>query len=69
MGVAVHRAGVTPTASRVGLLAAPALIVPLWYEVLSNHSQVHAFFTYRSVAAAVGIGVAACVVAARQPAA
>ncbi|MBC3762914.1 hypothetical protein ACUN7V_14920 [Quadrisphaera oryzae] len=48
------------------VLAAPALLVPAWYEVLSNHSQVHAFFTYRSVPAAVGIVVAACVLSARS---
>lgn len=54
--------------ARVGLavlLAAPALVVPVWYELLSNHSQLHAFFTYRGVPAAVGVAVAACVVAAR----
>ena len=39
-------------------------MVPAWYEVLSNHSQVHAFFTYRSVPAAVGVVVAASVLAA-----
>ncbi|TXR58025.1 hypothetical protein [Quadrisphaera setariae] len=46
------------------VLAAPALVVPAWYEVLSNHSQVHAFFTYRSLPAAVGVVVAACLLAA-----
>lgn len=52
----------------VALLAAPALLVPAWYELLSNHSQIHAFFTYRGVPVAVGIGTAACIlVATRRP--
>ncbi|MDL9980309.1 hypothetical protein [Microbacterium candidum] len=41
------------------LAASPALLVLLWYELLSNHSQIHTWFTYRSVPAAVGILVAA----------
>lgn len=49
------------------LLAVPALVVPAWYELLSNHSQIHAFFTYRSVPVAVGVGTAACVMAATRP--
>lgn len=63
--VAVRRGG----AGRLlvaAVLAAPALLVPAWYEVLSNHSQVHAFFTYRSVPAAVGVVVAASVLAASR---
>jgi len=50
------------------VLAAPALVVPAWYELMSNHSQIHAFFTYRSIPAAVGIAVMAALVAARRPA-
>ncbi|NAZ81308.1 hypothetical protein GTR02_05715 [Kineococcus sp. R8] len=49
------------------VLAAPALVVPAWYVVLSNHSQVHAFFTYRSIPAAVGVVAMAAVVAASGP--
>ncbi|MEH3076220.1 MAG: hypothetical protein PGN11_06005 [Quadrisphaera sp.] len=65
--VAVLRGGASRLAV-AAVLAAPALVVPAWYEVLSNHSQVHAFFTYRSVPAAVGVVVAACVLAAaRRP--
>ncbi|MBF5081484.1 hypothetical protein [Quadrisphaera sp. INWT6] len=60
--LAVRRGG-APRLVVAALLAAPALLVPAWYEVLSNHSQVHAFFTYRSVPAAVGVVVAACAVA------
>lgn len=47
------------------LLASPALLVPAWYEVLSNHAQIHAFFTYRSIPVAVGIATAAAVLTAR----
>ena len=37
------------------LLAAPAALPLIWYEILRNHSQVHYWFTYRSVAIALGI--------------
>lgn len=67
--LAVRRRGPTALA-RAAVLAAPALVVPAWYEVLSNHSQIHAFFTYRSLPAALGVVVMAAVVAAgsRRPA-
>ncbi|MFC8501840.1 hypothetical protein ACFUC1_05740 [Pedococcus sp. NPDC057267] len=38
-----------------GIVALPALCVPFWYEVLRNHSQIHAFFVYRCVPAALGV--------------
>jgi hypothetical protein len=44
----------------------PVLVVPAWYCVLSNHSQIHAFFTYRSLPAAFGVVLLAAVVAARR---
>jgi hypothetical protein len=40
-------------------LAWPALIPILWFELLSNHSQIHAFFVSRSMAAAIGVVLAA----------
>ncbi len=43
------------------LIATPAALPLIWYELLRNHSQVHAWFTYRSVAIAVGIVAAAFV--------
>lgn len=46
----------------VAILSCPALIVPFWYEMLSNHSQIHAWFTYRSVPVALGIIAAAALV-------
>ena len=51
----------------VGLLSTPALLVPAWYETLSNHSQIHAWFTYRSLPAGVGVVLAAAAVAAFGP--
>lgn len=41
------------------ILVAPVLIIVIWYELLRNHSQIHYWFTYRSIA--VGIGVIAVV--------
>ncbi len=61
--LAVARRGPLALA-RAAVLAAPALVVPLWFEALSNHSQIHAFFTYRSLPAAVGVVVMAALVAA-----
>ncbi|SDQ10679.1 hypothetical protein [Quadrisphaera sp. DSM 44207] len=63
--VAVRRHGWRGLALAAAL-AAPALVVPAWYEVMSNHSQIHAFFTYRSLPAATGVVVLACLVAAAR---
>lgn len=65
IGLTLVRHGVPALVSTL-VLAAPALVVPLWYCVLSNHSQIHAFFTYRSIPAAVGIVAMAAVVTARR---
>lgn len=48
--------------STVAALASPALLVVVWYEFLRNHSQIHAFFTHRSLGAASAILVAALVI-------
>ncbi len=48
-----------------GVLGAPALIAPAWMLVLSNHSQIHDVFVYRTVPTAIGIALGACLVAAR----
>lgn len=47
------------------LVGLPALIVPVWYEALSNHSQIHAFFVYKAVPAALGVLLFAVAVGAR----
>jgi hypothetical protein len=50
-----------------GVLALPAGVVPVWLIVLSNHSQIHDHFVYRTIPAAVGVALAACVLAAVRP--
>jgi hypothetical protein len=47
------------------VLAAPALVAPAWMLVLSNHSQIHDVFVYRTVPVSIGIALGACLVAAR----
>ena len=47
------------------VLAAPAAVPPVWFTVMRNHTQVHAFFTYRSWAVALGVLVMAFVVPSR----
>jgi hypothetical protein len=42
----------------------PVLIPIVWFEVLSNHTQIHTFFVLRSGAAAIGVAVAAALIAA-----
>jgi hypothetical protein len=42
----------------------PALIPIVWFEVLSNHTEIHTFFVLRSGAAAIGVAVAAALIAA-----
>lgn len=44
-------------------MAAAALLVPMWFELLNNHSQIHLFFVYRAVPTAVGVAAAAALVA------
>ena len=50
---------------RVFLIAWPALIPPLWFEVLSSHSQIHASFVSRSAAASAGVLLAALLIQAK----
>ncbi|RXG97364.1 hypothetical protein [Bradyrhizobium zhanjiangense] len=45
-------------------LAWPALIPVVWFEILSNHSQIHSFFVSRSAAAAIGVTAASALIAA-----
>jgi hypothetical protein len=37
------------------LLAISAVVVIVWFEVLNNHSQIHAFFVYRGYPAMLGV--------------
>ncbi len=43
----------------------PSLIPIAWFEILSNHSQIHAFFVSRSAAASIGVLVSAAVLSSR----
>ncbi len=49
------------------VLAAPALIAPAWMAVLSNHSQIHDGFVYRTVPVSIGIALGACLLASTTP--
>jgi len=50
------------------LLSSPTLISMAWFELLSNHTQTHSHFTYRSESAAIAIVIAAALMAtAAQP--
>lgn len=43
-------------------IGSPLVLVVLWLELLSNHSQIHVFFVYRAIPAAIGIAIAAAIV-------
>jgi hypothetical protein len=47
------------------IIATPAVIPFAWYELLKNHSQVHVWFTYRSIPLALGIVAASTVMTMR----
>lgn len=64
--LAVVRGGLRRLAV-AAVLGAPALVVPVWYAVLSNHSQIHEFFVYRNVPAALAVATAAALAAAARP--
>lgn len=49
------------------MLCMPILTVPAWYELFSNHSQIHAAFTYRYVPLALGLLLFAVVSCWREP--
>lgn len=60
LALAIRGAGRTAALTFLAA-ASPSLVVPLWYEVMSNHSQIHAFFMYRAIPAAAGVVLAAAV--------
>jgi hypothetical protein len=49
------------------ILISPVLIAIAWFEVVSNHTQTHLQFTYRSASAAIAIMFAAALLASGQP--
>lgn len=61
-----HRRGAIPAGLALALAASP---IPVWLIIVSNHSQIHAFLTFRLVPTMVGIVLAAALVAAFGPAA
>ena len=64
VAAAVALAGLRRQLRAALALSAPALIVPVWYEILKNHSQIHAFFTYRALPVACGVVIGAGLLAA-----
>ncbi len=50
---------------RFAILSSPLLIPFIWFEVLSNHTQVHTWMTYRTAASCIGILIAAAIIASR----
>lgn len=48
-----------------GLLAWPAAVPIVWFEILRNHSQIHAGVTSRSAAASFGVMLAAALIASK----
>lgn len=48
------------------LVAGCAVLVPCWYEALSNHSQIHFWLTYRSLAVSLGIVASAVCISVRR---
>ncbi|GMQ98773.1 MAG: hypothetical protein BMS9Abin17_1301 [Acidimicrobiia bacterium] len=49
------------------ILAAPAFIPLVWYEILSSHSQIHYWITYKSLGLALGALLFGLFVAMRPP--
>ncbi len=49
------------------ILISPALIAIIWFELVSNHTQTHLQFTYRSASAAIAIVFAAALLAIGRP--
>jgi len=54
-----------PNLGRFAILSSPILIPFVWFEVLSNHTQIHTWMVYRTVASCFGILIAAAIIAHR----
>ena len=55
-----------PNAKRFALLVSPLLIPFCWFELLSNHTQIHTWMVYRTAASCFGILIAAAIIASRD---
>jgi len=53
-------------ARRFSILSSPLLIPFVWFEVLSNHTQIHTWMVYRTAASCFGILIAAAIIASRE---
>jgi hypothetical protein len=59
-----------PNLKRFAILSLPLLIPFGWFELLSNHTQIHTWMVYRTAASCFGILMAAAIIASRaEPAA
>ena len=54
-----------PNPRRFALLSSPLLIPFGWFELLSNHTQIHTWMVYRTAASCFGILIAAAIIASR----
>ena len=45
---------------RFALLSSPLLIPFMWFETLSNHTQIYAWITYRPLGSCLGILICGC---------
>jgi hypothetical protein len=54
-----------PNPRRFALLASPLMIPLGWFELLSNHTQIHTWMVYRTAASCFGIFIAATIIASR----
>jgi hypothetical protein len=54
-----------PNPKRFAVLSLPILVPFGWFELLSNHTQIHAWITYRPLASCFGILIAAAIIASR----
>ena len=55
-----------PNLKRFALLSSPLLIPFVWFETLSNHTQIHTWITYRPLGSCFGILIAAAILASRE---
>ncbi|MDR1441328.1 MAG: hypothetical protein LBJ02_02910 [Bifidobacteriaceae bacterium] len=61
LALAVRRRGLAAL-GRYGAFVWVGLLAPFWFEVMSNHSQIHAWFTFRAVAGSLAAALAGAVV-------
>lgn len=64
--VALRRGGISRWGTAL-VLSAPAAVVPFWYTMVSNHSQIHMFFVNRGVPTALAVITAAFLLVAVTP--